>query len=112
MASKMSPLARRRKRSSSAASMSSNGNGSHSVCSFANSSQYAFGRISDRVDSVWPILTKLGPRSSNMARNSSGAKPLRKWCLLQDVGYLPQAAHARPAVQVEPVLRDRCSHRN
>ena len=60
--------------------MASNGNGSHSICSFASSSQYAFGKISERVDSVWPIFTKLGPRSSSMARKASGVKPFRKWC--------------------------------
>ena len=66
--------------SSMAASISSNGSGSLLACSFFSSSQYAFGRISERVDNVCPIFTKLGPKSSSMDRKDSGVNPFVKWC--------------------------------
>ena len=85
--------------------MSSNGNGSHSICSFANSSQYAFGRISDRVDSVLADLDEAGAQILQHGSELFGREAFEEVVLAQDVGYLPQAAHARPAVQVEPVFR-------
>ncbi len=44
-------------------------------------SQYARGRISERVESVCPIFTNEGPRSSSIARNSSGVTEFMSLCL-------------------------------
>ena len=62
---------------SSVARTSSKGSGSTSVWRCESSSQYSGGRISERVESVWPILMKLGPSSSSMERSSMGVMPLR-----------------------------------
>ena len=43
--------------------------------SFISSSQYRLGRMSECMDMIWPILIKVGPRSSSIIRSFSGVSP-------------------------------------
>ena len=51
--------------------------GSTSVRSFASSAQKGSGRISERMERIWPAFTKVGPSSSSMWRSEVGVSPCR-----------------------------------
>ena len=51
------------------------GIGSASARSLASSSQKLCGRISERIDRIWPTLTNVGPSASNMRRILTGVRP-------------------------------------